>query len=104
MKKNHYRVYLYSNEITVKEMALMAVKSNGSEGKAKASLPVIKGYFDAEKFRYPNANDGMECHLIGENNLTVDLTKGDNTTCILCIERIELLELNPVLAYAESEN
>lgn len=104
MKKNHYRVYLYSNETTAKEMALMAVKSNGHDDKDKASLQILKGYFDAEKFRYPNAGEGMECHLIGNNTLTVDLTKGENTTCLLCIEQVELLELNPVMAYAENDN
>lgn len=93
-KQNHYRVTLYPHATSiVNEMAMWAIKSNGNH-KQWFTLEDIASVFKLDKLKYPNSNDGCECHVIG-NSLTVDETKDNKTVCLLAIEEIELLALEP---------
>lgn len=74
-------------------LAVYAAQFNG--GNTKITLEFLEIAFTMETMKYPSLNTGYELHHLG-NTITVDKKKeGEAAINVLCIEEIEIVELNP---------
>ena len=94
MTQKHYRVYLYPshNAISI-NLALSAVRSNGAEN-GRLSLQDMESLFKNEALSSPYSLKNCKCTVEG-HVLTIDEKKDDSYVCLLAIEEVDLIVLEP---------
>jgi len=93
-KQSHYRVYLYpSHNGICMNLALTAIRSNGVDS-GKLTLQDMESLFKNEALSSPYSLKNCKCTVEG-HVLTIDEKKDDIYICLLAIEEIELVVLQP---------
>ena len=102
--KKIMRIYLYEGSNVADALALICAKNNGANDNDKMNISDLESWFKGYKMQYPSLAQNMEFHAF-PTSFTLDYTnyKGE-TRCCLCIEEIEVMELNPVLAQMDEIN
>jgi hypothetical protein len=100
--KKLMRITLYEGGNLADALALLCCKNNGT--KDKMTIADLESWFKGYKMQYPSLADGFQLHPF-PNSFTLDHTnyKGE-TRCVLAVEEIEVMELNPVLAAMDEYN
>jgi hypothetical protein len=98
--RTHLRIYIFEATSLVNQLAGYAAQFNG--GKKQYGLKGLEVIAQSEILQYPYNNKGVSVHSF-PNSITIDKTddKGE-TTYIMAIELVELLE--PVKEVSEIEN
>lgn len=90
--KKHLRVYLNSNLSNITEMALLACRSNFLPEEHKVTMDEFEAVFKSAKINSPMTYKNIEFNKF-PTSLTIDETTESGTTCILCIELVQLAEI-----------
>ena len=103
--KKVMRIYLYEGGNLADGLTMLAAKNNGKNDADKITIPDFESYYKAYKLQYPSLADGFTFNAF-PHSFTLDYTNyKKETKCVLMVEEIEVMELNPVLdSMKESDN
>lgn len=94
--KKYLNIKLNVTNSVAEEIVLMAARANAGKD---VTFQDMESYVKMQVLRYPTTNEGIQCHIIGNNFI---LDRG--TECLMEIEEREIYELVPTLASYEHED
>ena len=101
--KQIMRIYLYEGSDLANTMALLATKNNGANDAEKLSIQDFESWYKCYKMQHPSLAARMTFTAF-PTSFNLDYTNyNKETKCVLCVEIVDIMEINPVLA-AMDEN